>query len=162
MTPRASDALIALRRIQRRTEHASKRLAHQAGMTPSQLVVLQLLHEKGDRTVGEIAKATQLSNATITSLVDKLQAQGLVGRRRDDCDRRRVLLTLLPEGRARMAAAPDLLQETFVERFEALEPWRQAMLISALEHLAELLDAERIDAAPILDIGALDENPAAV
>ncbi len=162
MTPRASDALIALRRIQRRTEQASKRLAHMAGMTPSQLVVLQLLDEKGDRTVGDIAKATQLSNATITNLVDKLEAQGLVGRRRDEFDRRRVVLTLLKEGQGRMSAAPDLLQETFIGRFDGLEPWRQAMLISALEQLAELLDAERIDAAPILDVGALDEKPSAL
>ena len=159
MTKRSEEALIALRQIQRRTEQASKRLATTAGFTPSQMRVLQILQDKGETSVGDMAQLTQLKHATITSLVDKLVARGLVNRRRSDADRRRVWLTLLPAGDAAISAAPDLLQDTFQSRFTVLPDWHQSMLVSALERVAALLDAEELDAAPILDIGPLDENP---
>ena len=160
MTKRSEDALIALRQIQRRTEQASKRLAAMAGMTPSQLLVLQILSERGGEvSVGEVSKMTQLKHATITSLVDKLVARGLLSRRRCEDDRRRVWLTLMPEGQAAITSAPDLLQDTFESRFDGLPDWHQAMLVSSLERIAALLDAEDMEAAPILDIGALDERP---
>lgn len=159
MRVRSEDALIALRQIQRRTEHASKKLAAQAGLTPSQLLVMQILAERGETSAGQISEMTQLKHATITSLVDKLEARGLLNRRKCEEDRRRVWLTLLPEGEAVITSAPGLLQETFQSRFSQLPDWQQAMLVSALEQVATLLDAEQLEAAPILDVGALDEGP---
>ncbi|MEM9841382.1 MAG: MarR family winged helix-turn-helix transcriptional regulator [Pseudomonadota bacterium] len=159
MSARSEEALIALRQIQRRTEQASKKLAAQAGLTPSQLLVMQILAERGEISAGEVSKLTQLKHATITSLVDKLVARGLMARRRCQEDRRRVWLTLLPAGQMAITSAPDLLQETFQTRFADLPDWHQSMLVSSLERIAALLDAEDLDAAPILDVGALDEGP---
>lgn len=159
MSERSEEALIALRQIQRRTEQASKKLAAQAGLTPSQLLVMQILSERGEISAGEVSNLTQLKHATITSLVDKLVARGLATRRRCEEDRRRVWLKLLPEGVAAISSAPDLLQETFATRFKNLPDWHQSMLVSSLERVAALLDAEDLEAAPILDIGALDERP---
>lgn len=159
MTARSEDALIALRQIQRRTELASKKLAAQVGLTPSQLLVMQILAERGETSAGEISELTQLKHATITSLVDKLEERGLVQRRRCEEDRRKVWLTLLSAGQETLTSAPDLLQEVFQNRFNLLPDWHQAMLVSSLERIAALLDAGDLDAAPILDIGALDERP---
>ncbi|MEL6724634.1 MAG: MarR family winged helix-turn-helix transcriptional regulator [Pseudomonadota bacterium] len=159
MSGRSEEALIALRQIQRRTEQASKKLAAQAGMTPSQLLVMQILAERGEISAGEVSKLTQLKHATITSLVDKLVARGMVMRRRCEEDRRRVWLNLLPDGLNAITSAPDLLQETFKTRFEDLPDWHQSMLVSSLERVSALLDAEDLDAAPILDVGPLDERP---
>lgn len=159
MTKRSEDALIALRQIQRRTEQASKRLAAMVGLTPSQLLVMQILSERGEVSAGELSKMTQLKHATITTLVDKLVTRGLLSRRRCEEDRRRVWLMLLPEGQAAITTAPDLLQDTFQVRFGQLPDWQQAMLVSSLERITALLDAEDLEAAPILDVGALDERP---
>ena len=159
MSERSEEALIALRQIQRRTEQASKKLAAQAGLTPSQLLVMQILAERGEISAGEVSNLTQLKHATITSLVDKLVARGLAARRRCEEDRRRVWLQLLPDGETAITSAPDLLQETFQTRFDSLPDWQQSMLVSSLERIAALLDAEDLDAAPILDVGALDERP---
>ncbi|MEM9572896.1 MAG: MarR family winged helix-turn-helix transcriptional regulator [Pseudomonadota bacterium] len=159
MSARSEDALIALRQIQRRTEQASKKLAAHAGLTPSQLLVMQILSERGEISVGEVSNLTQLKHATITSLVDKLVARGVATRRRCEEDRRRVWLKLLPEGETMITSAPDLLQQTFQTRFVNLPDWHQSMLVSSLERIAALLDAEDLDAAPVLDIGALDERP---
>ena len=159
MSNRSEDALISLRQIQRKTEQASKRLASLAGLTPSQLLVMQILSERGEISAGEVSALTQLKHATITSLVDKLISRSLVSRRRCEEDRRRVWLMLLPEGEKAITSAPDLLQDTFQAGFETLPEWHQTMLVSALEHVATLLDAEELEAAPILDVGALDEKP---
>lgn len=141
------------------TEMASKRLALTAGLTPSQLSVLRLLSEAGEVSAGWLAEATQLKHATITSLVDKLEARGLISRRRCGEDRRRVWLRLLPAGQAALEEAPDPLHKIFSERFDALPDWQQSMLISALERVTSLLDAENLEAAPVLDVGKLDESP---
>ena len=159
MSKRSEDALIALRRIQRVTELASKRLARTAGLNPSQLSVLRILTEYPEVSAGYLAQATQLKHATITSLIDKLEARGLISRRRCDEDKRRVWLRLLPDGRAALAEAPDPLHETFSERFDALPDWQQSMLIASLEHVTSLLDAENLEAAPVLDVGELDKHP---
>ena len=159
MAKRSDDALIALRQIQRRTEQASKKLAAQVGLTPSQLLVMQILKERGETSAGEIAGLTQLKHATITTLVDKLEGRKMVVRRKSEGDRRKVWLTLTPDGDAAITAAPNLLQDTFQMRFDRIEDWEQSMLVAALERVASFLDAEELDAAPILDIGALDEKP---
>jgi len=156
---RSVDALIALRQIQRKTELAAKRLAQTAGLTPSQLVVLQNLKDKGELSAGELCQLTQLKHATITSLMDKLVARGYVSRRRSETDRRKVSHTLTKAGQSGLNAAPDLLQVVFEQRFKDLLDWEQAMLVSALERVSALIDAEDLDAAPFLDVGALDENP---
>ncbi|RAN39993.1 MarR family winged helix-turn-helix transcriptional regulator [Hyphomonas sp. GM-8P] len=158
MSKRSEDALIALRRIQRVTEMASKRLARTAGLTPSQLSVLRILTEYPEVSAGYLAEATQLKHATISSLIDKLEARGLISRRRCDEDKRRVWLRLLDAGKAALANAPDPLHETFSSRFDALPDWQQAMLIASLEQVTSLLDAQNIEAAPVLDIGELDNH----
>lgn len=159
MSKRSDEALIALRQIQRRTELASKRLAQTAQLTPSQLQVLQILDEKGETPAGELSELTQLKQATITSLLDKLERRGLVNRRRCQLDRRRVWIKIQRDGVAALEAAPDLLQDTFSNRFAKLADWEQSMLVAALERVSSLMNAERLDAAPVLDIGALDEKP---
>jgi DNA-binding MarR family transcriptional regulator len=99
-----------------------------------------------------------ITQATTTSLLHKLEARDLVRRQRGDSDRRQVWLSLTAEGREKLAAAPDGLQEIFKERFENLESWEQAMLVAALERVVALLDAEALDAAPVLDVGAIDRD----
>lgn len=157
LNQRSVDALIALRKIQRVTELASRRLAAMAGLTPSQLAVLRLLEKSGEVSSGKISEATLLKQATITSLADKLEARELIARRRCDEDRRRVWLRLLPAGVTILAEAPDLLQETFSSRFDELPDYQQALIVAALEQVSGLLDADDLDAAPALDVGELDE-----
>lgn len=49
-----------------------------------------------------------------------------------------------------------MLQDQFAARFEKLADWEQASIIAGLERVAALLNAEGIDASPVLDVGALD------
>ncbi|MEZ6000716.1 MarR family winged helix-turn-helix transcriptional regulator [Hyphomonas sp.] len=130
-----------------------------AGLTPSQLSVLRILTEYPEVSAGYLAEATQLNHATITSLIDKLEARGFISRRKCDEDKRRVWLRLLPAGQNALVSSPDPLHEVFSTRFDALPDWQQAMLVTVLEQVTSLLDAENLEAAPVLDIGNLNESP---
>jgi DNA-binding MarR family transcriptional regulator len=156
MEQRSSQALIALRRILRVTELNSRKLASQSELTASQLIVLQHAARNGKALPSEIARTINLKQATITVLVNKLEDAGLVTRRRDTEDRRRVWVEPTDAGRALLETSPDLLQDRFSRQFDALEDWQQAMIIAALEKIAVMLDAGEIDASPVLDVGDLD------
>jgi DNA-binding MarR family transcriptional regulator len=157
MDNRSNTALIALRRILRVTELNSRKLARQSELTISQLLLLKFVNEQGKALPSMIAKAIELKQATITILINKLEEAELVTRTRDTEDRRRVWVELTDAGRDVLNRSPDLLQSRFEHGFNKLEEWEQAMIITALERVAALLDAEEVDAAPVLDVGDLDQ-----
>jgi MarR family transcriptional regulator, organic hydroperoxide resistance regulator len=70
------------------------------GITYPQHLVLDVLAQEGDQTVGEIADRLALESSTITPLVKRLEAAGFVRRQRNPEDERQVIVTLLPKGRS--------------------------------------------------------------
>ncbi len=152
---RIDDSLIALRRIIRATALHERDLAQAAGMTPAKLRVLQILTERpeGRSTPKALAVQMGVAQATITSLVDKLEAAGQVARQRSETDRRQTNVGITPAGRATVRDAPDALQQRFVRAFEQMQDWEQAQLVASLERVAAMLDAEDIDASPVLTTG---------
>lgn len=156
MSTRLEPALIALRQILRATEISSRALAKQCGLTPSQLILLQVIEDQKDVTAGYLSKELSLSQATITALLIKLEDRQLVRRRRDEKDKRRVYVDLTESGAEVLRNAPDILQERFERGFLHMESWEQSFLVAALERTVSLLDAEELDAAPVLDVGGIN------
>ncbi len=152
---RTDDSLIALRRILRATELYERTLARAAGLTSAQLRVLQIVAEQrhGGATPTALAGRMGVSQATVTTLVDKLVSHGMVTRIRSDTDRRQTHVVITEAGRAAIETAPDALQQRFVQAFEGLEDWEQAQLVSSLERVAGMLDAAGLDASPVLTLG---------
>lgn len=148
-------ALKALRRILRASELSNRRLATETGLTPSQLLVLQEIGDRSEITPTELSSALQFGQATITNIVDRLEALDLVGRQRGQQDKRRVYLALTEKGREAADTAPNLLQARFNDRFTSLPEWEQAMILAGLGRLADILGTNE-DAAPLLDSGAID------
>lgn len=159
VSDQAETALVALRRILKATASNVKAVAHKTGLTASQLLVLQVLKTRGETLTGELAKAVDLKQATISILLDKLQERGLVERQRGESDRRQVWVHITEEGGRALEGAPDLLHETFRQRFRHLAEWEQASLVAALLRVVSLLDAEEIDASPLLDVGGINDLP---
>ena len=56
----------------------------------------------------------------------------------------------------------DPLQELAAEKFQSLQEWEQTMIISSLQRVAQMMDAEHIDASPVLDVGILDRQTTAL
>ena len=155
---RTDQSLIALRRILRATELYARKLAASAGLTAVQVRVLQIVAERGQATPKEIATRMGVSQATVTALVDRLVAKGMVTRARSEVDRRQTNILMTQRGGDTIANTPDALQQRYVRQFEAMEPWEQAMIVAALERVAALLDAQDIDASPVLEIGDIHSD----
>lgn len=142
--------LIALRRIIRGVDLHSRHLAQCYRLTGPQLVLLKEIGRGEPLTLGELAKRSSLSNATVTGVIDRLERRGLVIRIRGPRDRRQVLVEITSAGRAALDAAPPLLQEKFMRELQNLEKWEQAQLLASLERLAAMMDVTGLDASPLL------------
>jgi MarR family transcriptional regulator, organic hydroperoxide resistance regulator len=83
------------------------------GITYPQYLAMMALWERAPRSVGELGQALGLDSGTLTPLLKRLAAAGLVTRTRDAADERRVLVDLTGEGRAlreRACAVPEALR----------------------------------------------------
>ena len=152
------DLLTAIRQITRAIDLNSKQLAKTTGLTAPHLIVLQTLSGAGSVKPSEIAREVHLSQATITSIVDRLEAAGLVERQKNETDRRAVDVSITETGRRSLEDAPEALQEGFLKRFDSLELWEQSLLISSVQRLAAMMNAGSLDAAPILEVGDLQKE----
>lgn len=152
---RTDSALIAIRRILRATEQYERELAQSAGLTPAKLRVLQLLSAREGHTATptHLAGRMGVSQATVTALVDQLNKLGLTQRQRSSTDRRQLHVILTEAGLTALRDSPDALQQLFVSGFNALQDWEQAMVVSSLERVATMLNAQGIDASPVLTLG---------
>ena len=84
---------------------AYKPLLAPLGLTYPQYLVMLVLWEGDGVTVSQVGERLSLDSGTLTPLLKRLQALGLLQRLRDAVDERRVLLQLTPAGRALRARA---------------------------------------------------------
>lgn len=152
------EVLISLRRVIRATDLHSKHLAKTTGLTAPQMLLLQTIRNRGQLSISELANIMSLSQATVTSILDRLEKRNLTFRERSTTDKRKVHVHLTPEADNVLKEAPIPLQEHFTRQFNDLQQWEQTMIISSLQRVAQMMDAQHIDASPVLDVGLLDRN----
>ena len=153
------ELLVALRRVIRAVDLRSKQLSKHVGLTGPQLLVMQIIQEKPGIMVREIAENINLSPATITNILDRLEGRDLATRIRSTQDKRKVGVFLTEKGKVAVVNAPRPLQEHFVERFSQLKEWEQSQMVATVQRIASMMDAEDIDASPFLELGSISEKP---
>lgn len=89
------------------SEPHQSRLWHSAQLTMTQLRALRSLRD-GPRAAGELGRKLGLSATSMTRVLDRLEERQLLQRSRDEEDRRKVLVALLPEGRRLVGEMPLL------------------------------------------------------
>ncbi|MFQ5489650.1 MAG: MarR family winged helix-turn-helix transcriptional regulator [Phycisphaerae bacterium] len=147
----------AIRRIMRAVDLHSRHLAEEHGFTGPQLATLQAASRLGKASsTGALARAVHLSGPTVTGILDRLARRGLVERSRNGQDRRSVSITITPRGEEVLAAAPSLLQDRFRAELARVEEWEQSMILAMLQRIAAMMDAESLDASPVLVPGPVD------
>ena len=87
------------------------------GLTYPQYLVMLALWEQAPRTVGALGEALYLDSGTLTPLLKRMEQAGLLTRKRDPEDERRVQVDLTSEGRALKAEAQPV-PETLTAGFE--------------------------------------------
>jgi DNA-binding MarR family transcriptional regulator len=84
----------AMRRTGSLMQLMGQAAADRIGINNTDLNCLNILSFSGHMTAGELAKATGLTTASITGVIDRLEEAGFVRRERDPHDRRRVVVRL--------------------------------------------------------------------
>lgn len=146
---------IALRRIVRAIDLHSRQLVQQCGLTGPQVALLRALVRHGEMHVAELAHTVDLSHATVTDILNRLEGRGLVSRARSQTDRRRIQVRPTREARAVVAKAPPLLQERFSNQLADLEAWELSQILTVLQRLATMMSVRPLDAAEDLESGLL-------
>jgi len=78
------------------------------GLTYPQYLAMLALWQRSPSTIGELGAALGLDSATLTPLIKRMEAGGLVTRRRDSADERRVLVEPTAKGEALRAKMKDV------------------------------------------------------
>ena len=104
------------------------------GLTYPQYLAMLVMWEQSPRTVGALGDALDLDSSTLTPLLKRLEAGGLVERRRDPEDERRVIVALTDQGRALRDQA-ELIPEQMIcaldMPMEAIETLRARLKVLA-------------------------------
>ena len=143
--------LIALRQIIRAIDLHSKKLEREAGLTGPQLLLMRVLQDEGAMTSSVLARSVSLSQATVTTILDRLETKRYLTRERNTQDKKKVVVTLTESGVDVINSAPTLLQECFINSFSDLKEWEQTLLLSSLQRVASMMNASDLEAAPVLD-----------
>jgi DNA-binding MarR family transcriptional regulator len=109
------------RQLRNRFSEANMHPLLDVNVTMSQLKILILLARLGGTSGQELARRTAVSLGTLTGIIDRLVAQGLVTRREDPRDRRVRRLELTPEGSELingLIAAGEAQQQQLLQRLD--------------------------------------------
>ncbi|HXB95671.1 MAG TPA: MarR family transcriptional regulator [Puia sp.] len=114
------ELMMEIRKFTRSSLILQHLISQTEGLNASDAECLDFLMEMGPSTAGALGKATGLTTGAITSLIDRLERSGFVKRTADPNDRRKVIVTLIPERKAvitahyaKLAAAVQELLSTY-------------------------------------------------
>jgi DNA-binding MarR family transcriptional regulator len=93
-------------------------VANAVGISSSDLECLDFLNIEGRVTAGRLAELTGLTTGAITGLVDRMQKAGLVRRERDEEDRRKVYIAIVPDALGKIASYYAPLQKAVTKNWE--------------------------------------------
>jgi MarR family transcriptional regulator, organic hydroperoxide resistance regulator len=133
----------AERRLRGRDQHRAGGLSH------NQVRALFQLARDEEVTAGCLARTAELSPAAMTAMLDQLERDGMVVRRRSETDRRQVIVSLTEDGRTHMAAKRAHWNERWLAFLEDHSEDEIAAAVRVMHDMAGFLDAlGREPAAP--------------
>lgn len=150
--------LRSLRRIIRCIDLYSRQLSATNQITTPQLVCLLEVVHQGPLTATAISRAVHLSPSTVVGILDRLEEKGWVTRERTREDRRVIRISATPKGVQLSQQVPSPLQSTLAQALNALPELEQVTIALSLERIVALMEAQEIDAAPILATGPINPS----
>jgi DNA-binding MarR family transcriptional regulator len=133
-------ALSELLGAERRLRGRDRCVARDGEPTITQVRVLLRLAEHGEATAGQLARAADLTPASVTAMLDHLERDGVVQRRRSDADRRVVLVALTEQGRALVAAKSERWAAHWQDTLRDLSDEELRAAAAVMRRVAAMLD----------------------
>ena len=126
----------------------TRALAERYGLTGSQLLVLKMLEPRGQVSLSELSERIRAKNSTVTGIIDRMERDEIVVRRRSDEDRRVVFIELTPKGRKLAADARIDPMHLYRALLEDLSPRDAAdlerIMTKLVSRVRELMAAEGV------------------
>jgi MarR family transcriptional regulator, 2-MHQ and catechol-resistance regulon repressor len=118
------------------------------GLTPPQFDVLATLGNTPGMTCKELGEKTLITKGTLTGVLDRMEARGLLRRTSSDADRRQVFVVLTPQG-ARTFERVFPAHVAHVKRaFAVLSPRELDLATSAMQKLRDALRGASAETRP--------------
>ncbi len=132
----------ALRHIMHAADVHSSRLNHLFRITGPQITCLNVIVKEGPMTQSSLGASVSLGLSTINGIVDRLEGKGLVTRRRDTADRRRVFVSTTDAGRDMVAKAPSPLPTQLGHALADLPSEEQLEIAASFERVMDLMEQD--------------------
>jgi DNA-binding MarR family transcriptional regulator len=129
--PHRSGALLEL--LARRMRSAGESALEHAGLRPRHLIALTVLRDRGDSGQADLAATLRIDRTNLVGLLNELERDGLIERRRSPEDRRRHTVVLTETGRERLARAEFMLSAAEDVVFGALTAKQRESLYELLQ-----------------------------
>lgn len=127
--------VVSLRRAVRMFLSTVRQEATRIGVTEAQLIAMYILYRRPGIGLNELAEGTQLTNSTMSGVVERLVRSGMITRQRSEEDRRLIYLRLTPEGEAKLQEALHPSTE-FAKRMQQMAELPK----QDIDHLLRILD----------------------
>ncbi len=110
---------------------------HPRSMSPGQTQILEILYGNDSMTQRELLEIVGTRSASLSELLGKMERYGLVERRKDEADRRNVIVALTEQGAALVKQHREEMHNRADDLFSALSTEEKKELISLLEKLMD-------------------------
>ena len=127
-------------RIIRNLGHLGHYLYITRGCRGGQQFILTALYRDGDMTQKDLLARTKNASASLSEMVSKLEAKGLIERTRVDTDRRQTLLSLTKEGRKQAQEAQESIESFEARALSVLSDEEKTVFCGYLDRLVEHWD----------------------
>jgi DNA-binding MarR family transcriptional regulator len=134
-------ALVAIRRLVRTLRKTAVSTERETGLSTAQTFVLQLLLVAPAESMNELAERTSTDQSSVSVVVSRLEAKGLVARQPSAADARRTQVVITSNGIALMRSKPSTVQERLTHALACLPPDSLQLLATELNNLVALLGA---------------------
>lgn len=134
-----ADVARGLSRIIKATDDFSKRAQSEYGVTGPQLWALWELRATGGMTVSALANQMYVHPSTVSGIAERLEAKGLVERRRSREDQRVVQLVITPAGEALLGRTPSPARRRLLDMLHTMPDRDLRALNRGLAALADAL-----------------------
>lgn len=140
----ALDFLRSLWRVSHALEQLSSRMDQRLGVTAQQRLVVRCVGKYPGMTAGHLAQLLHIDPGTASATLKRLDEKGILTRRRDTRDRRRIALGLTAKGRQIDRPLQGTVEDAAERLLAEVRPADTKRAVLLLERLAKLLETSRV------------------